>query len=94
MLYETYNFKSKHLIRNYPFLIVGKEEQYYKIKSDTPLDSKGNPKYDAQYLWNNTDVYIPSSIKNLVIVPATSQNTYLKSLDNPANGAILSGKEL
>ncbi|WP_195218173.1 N-acetylglucosaminidase [Turicibacter sanguinis] len=59
-LYQTMNKNSNIKIANYPFLIVGDSNGFYKIKTDTPIVN-GKPSYSATYKWGDTYGYIPQS---------------------------------
>lgn len=59
-LYQTKNKKSNFKIANYPFLIIGAQNGFYKVKTDTPIVN-GTPKFSAQYNWDTTNGYIPTS---------------------------------
>ena len=64
ILYQTKNKKTNQTIRNYPVLITGTKDDYYSIKSDTPIVN-GVAKFNGKYDWGLTDVYIS---KNTITV--------------------------
>lgn len=56
-LYQTKNKKSNIKIAQYPFLIIGEQNGFYKIQTDTPIVN-GKPQFSAQYIWGNSTGYI------------------------------------
>ncbi len=64
-LYQTKNKKSNLTFGNYPFLIVGEQNGYYKVKTDTPIVN-GKPLFSATYDWTKTDGYVPKSSINVI----------------------------
>ena len=95
-LYQTRNKRSNLNISNYPVLITGQQGGYYKIKSDTPIVNQ-KPVFNAQYKWNDTNVYIKKSniylsnaLTNHSPSPDNSNVEYIGRLDNIQwNGNIL-----
>lgn len=62
ILYKTTNSSSK--VYNYPFLIVGSEGNFYKIKTDTPINENGVTQYSAIYEWDRTYAYVSKDAVN------------------------------
>lgn len=60
VLYQTKNKKSNLKITNYPVLITGEQNGFYKIKTDTPIIN-GSAQFNGQYLWGKTYGYIEKS---------------------------------
>ena len=58
VLYQTKNGKTGSKIYNYPVLITGESNGFYKIKTDIAINSSGNPQYNDTYTWNRTNAFI------------------------------------
>ena len=56
--YQTKNKKSNLTFGNYPVLITGEKNGYYRIQTDTPIVN-GAPSYSATYNWATSVGYIP-----------------------------------
>ena len=59
-LYQTKNKKSNIKISNYPVLIIGEQNGFYKIKTDTPIVNS-KPSFNAKYNWDSSNGYILKS---------------------------------
>ncbi|MDE5978022.1 MAG: glucosaminidase domain-containing protein [Turicibacter sp.] len=59
-LYQTKNKKSNLKFGNYPVLIIGEQNGYYRIQTDTPIVN-GVPSYSATYNWDTSRGYIPKN---------------------------------
>ena len=64
-LYQTKNKRSNLIFGNYPFLIVGEQSGYYKVKTDTPIVN-GSPLFSGTYDWTQTNGYILKSQINVI----------------------------
>ena len=64
-LYQTKNKRSYLKFGNYPFLIIGEQSGYYKVKTDTPIVN-GSPLFSATYDWSQTNGYIFKNQVNVI----------------------------
>ena len=74
-LYQTKNKKSNVKISNYPVLITGEQNGFYKVKTDTPIVN-GVPKYSAQYNWDTSNGFVSKNNINSI------NNTYYRNPDS------------
>ena len=64
-LYQTKNKRSNLTFGNYPFLIIGEQSGYYKVKTDTPI-LNGSPLFSATYDWSQTNGYVFKNQVNVI----------------------------
>ena len=89
VLYSTYNKKANHKISRYPVVVIQQQDNYYKIQSDTPINSSGNVQYDAQYNWTRSVGYVDSSsIKLFINGKQELINKYVGNIDQPSNNQV------
>lgn len=77
ILYTTKNTKLNHTIKNYPFLIVGQVDNFYKIQTDTPIIN-GKSWYKGAYDWNLSIGYVD---KDAILASSLNNSNY----NNPSN---------
>ncbi|MDO4924782.1 MAG: glucosaminidase domain-containing protein, partial [Turicibacter sp.] len=65
VLYQTKNKYSNLTVRNYPVIILGQSNDYYQIKTDTPIIN-GIAKFNGTYDWETTNGYITNSVINVI----------------------------
>lgn len=65
-LYLTKNGKTGSKIYNYPVLITGESNRFYKIKTDIAINVSGNPQYNDTYVWNRTNGFIDKGAISVV----------------------------
>lgn len=74
VLYQLRNNYTKENFKHAPLLIVGETEDFYQVKTDTPLNAQGRPQFDSMYQWGNATGYVLKSAVDHVI-----DGTYVQS---------------
>ena len=74
VLYQFRNNYSKENFKHAPLLIVGETDDFYQVKTDTPLNAQGRPQFDSMYQWGNATGYVLKSAVDHVI-----DGTYVQS---------------
>ena len=65
ILYQTKNKYSNLTVRNYPVIILSQNNDFYQIKTDTPIVN-GAAKFNGTYNWDTTNGYITKSVINVI----------------------------
>lgn len=77
VLYYTWNGKAKKTVQSYPVQIVGESGDFYVIKPDTPINSKGVAQYDGAYADDTVAYILKSQVSGLnqTNVPGVGEDT-------------------
>ena len=82
--YQTMNKKSNLKFGNYPVLITGEENGYYRIQTDTPIIN-GSPLFSATYDWSESYGYIAKSA-----ITSINHNNYTNPVAGDYTGNVKS----